>query len=137
MNLHAPMVMRDLNWSVFWLKKCLILIISSLLLVIKKCAQRNKTWISNSFLIRQRFSEYCSEPGISIFARSITWSYVYNLFTKYLSGRDSNWTSQSNTKLSKRGRSNRSIPHSTCLQQLGLGTFQFFLAVPLKFSSNC
>ena len=69
--------------------------------------------------------------------RSITWSYVYNIFTKYLSGRDSNWTSQSNTKLRKRGRSNRSIPHSTYLQQLGLGTFQLFQAVPLKVSSNC
>ena len=102
MTLHAWMAMPDLQrhpWNfgliksiLFWLEKCLFLKVSSLLLIDKKFASQfrretaieneqfkeTKTWISNSYLIRQSFYGYSCKTGIAIFARRVSWNCAYS-----------------------------------------------------------
>ena len=39
-----------------------------------------KTWISNSYLIRQSFQGYCLKSDIAIFACRVTLNYAYSPF---------------------------------------------------------
>ena len=87
-----PRNFRLFKSILFWLEKCLFLKVSSLLLIDKKFASQfrretaieneqfkeTKTWISNSYLIRQSFKGYCCKTGIAIFARRVSWNCAYS-----------------------------------------------------------
>ena len=79
-------------------KKCLFLRVSPLIFINKKCAshfrrktanenktfKKTETWISNSYLIRQRFKGCCCKSGSVMFEWRITWNYAYRPFKSFV-----------------------------------------------------
>ena len=92
-NIYRIKTMKDtdpfLTRKVFW-----FLIISPLLLISKKCAsffcretvnenkhlKETKTWISNSYFIRQSFWGCRCKSTLTIFAYKVTWNYTFIFF---------------------------------------------------------
>ena len=92
-NIYRIKTMKDtapfLTRKVF-----LFLIISPSLLISKKCAsffcretanenkhlKKTKTWISNSYFIRQSFWGFRCKSTLTIFAYKVTWNYTFIFF---------------------------------------------------------